>query len=134
MILGFKKIYVESILHETKIHTIRWGKRWQPNMAIQFYASPRTKQMYKFREDGIVRSVQDIEIEFNRNPIDSICHIDGRRLSILEMDRFAKNDGFRNFWEFAYAMDHENVGIFEGQIVHWTDFRYWEEGADQCAQ
>ncbi len=121
MILGFKKQFNKSILDGTKIHSIRAGKRWKAEMAIHFYNHVRTKRMDKFRM-GTCISVQDIEIEWRPAILTYIMRvwIDGRLLSRDEVNILTKNDGFEDTYEFEFWFNKS----FNGQIIHWTNFRY----------
>lgn len=121
MILGFKKQFNKSILDGTKIHSIRAGKRWKSGMAIHFYNHVRTKRMTKFKM-GTCVSVQDIEIIWMPATITNILcvHIDGRSLNRDEINILIKNDGFEGTTEFECFFNKS----FEGQIIHFTNFKY----------
>jgi hypothetical protein len=114
-----------------KIHSIRKGKRWRPEMSIQMAFWYRTKKYWQFnayfKALEKCTGTQDIEIfydylisdEWEQTQIKRVF-IDGNELSEKEIDTLAKNDGFDSVDDFFNWFDND----FEGQIVHWTDFRY----------
>lgn len=116
MILGFKTQFNDKIISREKIHTIRKGKRWRPGMKIQFYNHVRTKKMVKFKHDQVCIGVQNIKIE----GYSFIIFIDGKFFSPTKYLSLAINDGFDNIAGFLNWFDKP----FEGQIIHWTDFKY----------
>lgn len=120
MILGFKEQFNKPIETGVKTHTIRNGHRWKKGMKIHFYNNVRTKKMKKFRDDGIVISVQDISITWN-GEIPEIS-IDSLLMPITLHDLLAINDGFSNKEELYRWFKND----FKGQIIHWTNFRYYK--------
>lgn len=126
-----------------KIHTIRAGSRWKAGDLIHMAYGVRSKNYEQFNKgiEGLQRvvSVQDVFIPF------SIYAYEMRMVSILIDDEplfsgqvmkngsnscspddrkfiesFAKNDGFKDSMEFFKWFRKD----FEGQIIHWTDYRY----------
>lgn len=114
MVLGFKKQFPEKIISGQKIHTIRVGNRWKPGMKIHFATGVRTKNYQQFNS-GTCVSVQSIRIYF---PSGNVL-IDWELFHNKEL--LAKNDGFDSFQEMQDWFGKDGV---EGQIIHWTDFRY----------
>lgn len=139
MVLGFKTTingkptgFPEKILAGTKIHSIRSGNRWKQGMKIHPATGVRTKH-YKQITPYILKviSVQDIEIRFNEmfSTVVIIDGIFGYESSMTQdkevLETLAKNDGFETFEDFAKAFQSIHPGKeFQGQIIHWTDYRY----------
>jgi hypothetical protein len=114
MVLGFKKQFPEKIINGEKIHTIRKGYRWKAGTKIHFATGVRTKNYNQFNS-GVCVSVQSIEIYY---PSGNVI-IDGELFH--KKVTLARNDGFDSFEELQ---DWFGKGIFKGQIIHWTDFKY----------
>lgn len=122
MVLAFKKHFVDGILTNTKIHTIREDKhdRWKTGKKIHFATGVRTKHYQQFMQ-GICKSTQSIEIKRLNGWIeDTEVKIDGRILSKMEVRDLAWNDGFANINEFCMWFKDG----FKGKLIHWTDKRY----------
>jgi len=130
MVLGFRieqngkpTGFPDKIKDGRKIHTIREdvNDRWKPGKQIQFATGVRTKFYDQFHS-GYCISTQAIRIRHvNMHFITRhAVFIDDRLLSIEEVDRLAKNDGFENRGAF-YEWFNKN---FDGKIIHWTDFKY----------
>lgn len=147
MILGFKPQFVPKILNGTKIHTIRKGNRWKPGMSIQMATGVRTKNYCQFNTDisnlQICKSVQTIKIRFNHACdiwqfhiwnsnirlyftfsiyIDDIQIVGKSYIHLL-----ALNDGFEDvdsFINWFYNARNLELNMYEGQIIHWTNFKY----------
>jgi hypothetical protein len=121
MILGFKEEFVPKVIDGSKIHTLRDGERWSEGMEINFYAKARTKDMYKFKKDGVVKSTQEVFMTL-RWALE--ISIDDKYLLPHEIDLFIKNDGFENRNTFQNFFFAEKVDFVKKQLVHWTDFKY----------
>lgn len=127
MILGFKQQFKQLILAGTKIHTIREDKndRIKPGMKLQLATGVRTKQYECFAEKECV-SVQQITIIYEYiMPVGETLSIiiDDRSIGSEELEKLAKNDGFKNASDlldfFVGTTDY-----FTGKIIHWTDKKY----------
>jgi hypothetical protein len=133
MILGFKTQFAngeptnfeQKILEGSKIHTLREGDRWSKGNFIHMATGVRTKEYKQFntcRED-LQKCVdtQPVHITWVEGKID--VFVNGRYLTRQEVRQFIKNDGLREHefldWFFPYAED-----MWQGQIIHWTDFKY----------
>lgn len=108
-----------------KIHTVRKGNRWSVGKKIHFATGVRTSRYNQFAE-GVCLGVQDVSINVGTRSIgirdkDNFVVL-GHEDDVLE---FARNDGFDDTYQFWSWFKHE-VGndCFDGQIIHWTDFRY----------
>lgn len=117
-----------------KIHTFRIGHRWRPGMQIHMVTGNRTLHRYQFNleipELGKCVSVQDAII---RN-----CDGDGLSIELMGDENtpsrflaeadillFAANDGFNSIFELEdWFFSDGNLDIIEGQIIHWTPFKY----------
>lgn len=122
MIMGFKPHFVASIKGGSKIHSIRKGNRWKEGMKIHCATGVRTKEYNQFDEKMCV-SVQNIKMEWLK-PFSEQKHlfitIDNHTLSIEEMEVLSQNDGFEDLEDFFEWFSED----FDGQIIHWTDFKY----------
>ena len=107
-----------------KIHTIREDKkdRWKVGSDIHFVINNRTKNRFQFAPVLKVKSIQKIEIIWLKPECrkEMYVFIDDRRLSLIEINKLAVNDGFNDVKEFSEWFS-EN---FEGKIIHWTDYSY----------
>lgn len=124
MVLSFKPQFVDKILDGSKIHTIREdkGNRWQAGKLINFATGVRTPQYKQFHQ-AICTGVQTFSIEklsfFEKNDIIFI-EINGKKLTQIEKELLAKNDGFDSLEDFCAFFKSG----FRGEIIHWTDFKY----------
>jgi hypothetical protein len=114
MVLGFKKQFPEKIISGEKIHSIRKGNRWKAGNKIHFATGVRTKNYQQFHF-GKCFTVQDIAIYF---PSGNVL-IDGELF--FDKETLAKNDGFESFDKMLDWFGKDGI---EGQIIHWTDFKY----------
>lgn len=107
-----------------KIHTIREGERWKPGMKIHMATGVRTANYKQFNQDypelQTVVSVQKIIIHNDRDIGKDDLWIDGKKLDLPGMIMLAMNDGFNSTDEFFQWF----TGHFEGQLIHWTNFKY----------
>ena len=137
MILGFQKQFKPLILDGSKIHTIRADKnnRWKPGRKIHFAIGVRTKYYEQFHE-GICKSVQGIRIVNHGNFIfvrvgDDEKHIHSdcidfnkdKRHDIHLIENITQNDGL-SYIEFKTWFTPKLHDVFEGKIIHWTNFLY----------
>ena len=123
--------FAQSILDGTKIHTIRadkkwlWKKRTDDVNAGKKYVSVRewTGRPYNSEHKKIAAfdhvGLQTITI--TNSSTGAQCWIDEKEVPIYEV---AKNDGCSvdDFLEFMFLGSKSN--IFEGVVIHFTDFRY----------
>jgi len=138
MLLGFKTKFPnttptnfkEKILDGTKIHTIRAGNRWKPGMKIHYAIGVRTKNCDIFKIGQCI-SVQPIIMRYGlRNTIIEIMNGDKHSVTFFAntneyMDALIKNDGFDNPYYFYQWFGLHDINChFEGQIIHFTYFRY----------
>ena len=141
MLLPFKKYiqgqpthFKEKILacffkngYNAKIHTIRKSKRIKPGTILHMAYGVRTKFYEQFNIDipelEKCVSTQEIIIKWFypfEDWSDTLIYIDGRIITNDVVQELAKNDGFNNAKDFFdYFIEN-----FEGQIIHWTDFKY----------
>lgn len=127
MVLSFKNQFVDKILDGSKIHTIREDKhnRWQVGSLINFATGVRTKDYKQFHQD-ICTGVQQIIIKPETKEIfipqhdNSMTYVVNGKMTPIGVYQLAIHDGFNHvseFWEFFNKP-------FEGNIIHWTDFKY----------
>ena len=107
MVLSFKPMFKPSILLGTKKHSIRADPhgRWKADRTIHMATGVRTKNYNCFKVDRCI-STQKIIIK-KMSPqykyqalLTTFVFIDGKLLSMVNMERLAKNDGFKNVEEF----------------------------------
>ena len=128
----YRKVFIP------KLHTIRRGSRWKAGMTIHMATGVRTKKYFRFNGDGIgldkCISTQSIKIVWdqvnghNFNSSSAINQngrlvgvwIDGVIASYPVVAKLANNDGFDGVDSFFDWFCHD----FDGQIIHWTKFRY----------
>src|SRR5678815_1735558 len=89
---SFKERFVPMILDKTKRQTIRKKRKGQakPGSTVYLYFGMRTKWCRKLGEEKCT-AVRDIVIKRNGS-----VFVNGRKLTNLEKDTLAYNDGFRN--------------------------------------
>mgnify|MGYP001549084953 CR=1 FL=1 len=127
MLLTFKReSFVQEIIEGTKIHTLRPdpNDRWKPHMKIHFWkGNPRNvKQNPYFFGNGIVFEtprlhLYDDAIEFIHMP----ASIYKPELRGKELDRFARNDGFKDWkaMKLWFPGIHKNM-----KLIFWSDFEF----------
>lgn len=126
MVLGFNRRFVNPILAERKIHTLRLdpGNRWHAGRRIDAATGVRTKHYNKFMEapcTGTQTCTIDYSVEAEEKHFYTpVVTIDGRVLDADEVETLAKNDGFADACEFCKWFSKD----WEGKIIHWTSFRY----------
>jgi hypothetical protein len=115
--------------HHPKLHTIREDKnnRWRVGMSIQYYINARQPNMHSFAPNGIVKSIQEIEIKhWREEEYYPVVEIEGKRHYAYEkegyeaIEQLALNDGFDSVDDF---LDYFNQD-FKGKLIHWTDLKY----------
>lgn len=110
-----------------KIHTFRLGARWRAGMKMHMVYGNRTKERRQFNleypELDTCHGVQKCFITCLHAPQPGIrIEIDGTVVNDL---LFMANDGFDSPDQFYDWFGHPFKTVtHEGQIVHWTDFRY----------
>jgi hypothetical protein len=142
--------YVKEFSEYTpKLHTIREGNRWEPNMKLHMATGVRTKYYRQFNiaieELKFVKSVQRIDIlhrgfsELFNEPKAAIVYIDHKLFyshvwykdnentwrckakGINWFNDFFVNDGFRCASDFWKWFQKP---LRNGQLIHWTDLKY----------
>jgi hypothetical protein len=117
MILGFMDKMIQPILDGTKVHSFRVNQRWQAGMKIHFFAKVRQSGMYQFREPTAVVTTQLAVIT------EEAVLLDGRVLLPLELETFARADGFCDSDEMRSFFALRRLPL-HGQLIHWTSLRY----------
>ncbi|RWX03382.1 hypothetical protein [Flavobacterium cerinum] len=105
-----------------KHHTIREDlkNRWKVGMFIHFVINNRTPNRFQFAPSVFqCKSIQEIEI-LHLNKIQQAIMVDGRYLTVFEMENLAENDGFDCIGDFFTYFNKD----FKGKIIHWTDLKY----------
>lgn len=124
---SFKERFVPLILDDTKKQTIRQKRKKgqvKPGDTLYLYFGLRTKWAKKLKEVTCT-AVRKIDIKRNGS-----VYINGRKLTKLEKDALAYNDGFRNdellpgsaancfrimfrWWNQTHSLP------FTGDIIYW---------------
>jgi|SRR5690606_8875315 len=103
-----------------KIHTIRKGNRFKKGDWIHPVIHNRTKRRYQFIPTFACAGTQSFKISYTENK--PHVFIDGKLYSDYEyLEMLALKDGFPDLESF-FSWFNEDM---DGQIVHWTGFRYW---------
>ena len=119
MNIHYKKEYAETLQDGTKKHTIR-KRKVLAGRVLKHIVYPYHPDKRKSVLENICISTQDIEIVPAGSINEGKVYIEGRRLSVPEMQQLACNDGFScliDFWLFFN--EH-----FKGSIIHWTELKY----------
>lgn len=127
---SFKSQFEEPIATLAKRQTVRgYRKRHaRPGEPVQLYAAMRTRNCRKIlMPDPICIDVRQITIRFDWNRLELIrsIEIEGLPLSPIEMDAFARADGFDaefgapivhmgRFW-----LDNHGLADFDGVVIRW---------------
>lgn len=127
MLLGFKHQFVNPILEEIKIHTIRAdvNNRWQSGKTIHMCTGLRTKDLNIFNIKPCI-SVQRIIIDTYHEGIYLLKKTDSfpnNWLQPTEIEILSRNDGFKrlsDFWEWFRNDKYD--GTYK--IIHWTQLTY----------
>lgn len=131
MLLGFKKQFVEPILQDEKLHTIRDDvhDRWQPGKTIHMCTGLRTKDLNIFKVKPCI-SVQKIVIDTYHEGICILNYAHVIRhdwLQPTEIQILIRNDGFKHssdFWEWFRG----DSNMVTKKLIHWTHLTYPIEG------
>lgn len=116
-------------LVKAKLHTIREDSkdRWKKGKKIDFFINVRKKDMLRFAPVLPVLSVQDIHIMYRSaniffadNMYSADVYIDKEKLSLFDLKRLARNDGFDTVEDFLAYFNED----FTGKVIHWTDLKY----------
>jgi hypothetical protein len=128
MVIGFKKQFVEPILHGTKVLTIRDDKngRWKPGMIMHMYTGGRFSKEYHQFDEKICLSTQRVFMTYTH--ILEITVGNTELFGYNEREKFAKEDGFENLKAFEAWWIPEikkNAGQeLSRKVIHWTALRY----------
>jgi hypothetical protein len=143
MILSYSKEKFKSlILTREKHHSIRedeW-KRWKPDMKIhQWFRNPRLKgkvtpDPHQFGEDTC-KGVEEITIVRTGDMDHQLSvNVGGKELTLLEITKLAKNDGFEGLKDFRLWFIPKKSPRYIGRIIHWTDLRYGSQTVEVSLQ
>jgi hypothetical protein len=121
---GNPTFFPEKILKREKIHTIRAGYQFNDGDTILFRYwkdKPYRSKQVEFRDPAIV-SVQKIKMEWKG--LEFHVEIDGKEMGDGIILKLSKNDGLAPSEFIDWFTKGKAEGRFEGQIRHWTDFKY----------
>ncbi len=125
--------FEENLTQGVKIHTVRgndgntWGKRCQDVMDGKKYLTVRewTGRPYNSEQRELARfdkiGLQRITMTNDSSDAVPQCWVDGHKVDVKLV---AANDGLsvEDFVDWFFGRNTEN--IFEGVVIHFTDFRY----------
>lgn len=99
VLFNFKSQFAELVASGRKRQTVRAPRQVRPKVGdiARCYTGLRTASTRLLASAAIVE-VSDIEINFRSTAI----KIDGRRLSAIEAERFARDDGFESLDQFLH--------------------------------
>ena len=128
---SFQKQFVAEIQAGKKHQTIRAHRKNNRHARVgerlQLYCGLRTKNCQKlFDNDPICRGVDDVEIDItDGGKIEQIV-LNGRKLTSIEIEDFAKADGFRPSDGLTardvmgeFFLNHYGAGHFKGNVIMW---------------
>nr|UWG84734.1 MAG: hypothetical protein [Bacteriophage sp.] len=130
---GEKTGFEQKLKNGIKKHTIRynakdvWDKRYNDISKSKKYLSVRewTGRPYNSEQREFARydkiGLQKITMTYSSTDEVPQCWVDGKHVSAYDL---AKNDGLsvEDFTEWFFGCNKGNV--FDGVIIHFTDFRY----------
>lgn len=147
MLLNFKPRFIDPIKIGTKVHTLRKRRKLQPKVGetMHMYSGLRTNRCQLISKDEKIISIQRVFIRFHfigltekSLQIETKICVEGRALSMDEMQAFARFDGFKHLTDFSkfWILDvikntkmklfkgHPYKYVFSGFCYHWTDLKY----------
>jgi hypothetical protein len=133
---SFKKYFAPQIETSFKRQTIRAdrARHARPGEAIQLYVGMRTRHCTKIRPDVICESISPVRFEFECGTISRIV-VQDRELTEVEMEEFARQDGFapEHFNEPSgyrgntalenmdtFWIDNHGEAPFIGVLIRWS--------------
>jgi hypothetical protein len=119
MNMHYKKEYAEPLRKGVKLHTIR-KRKVSVGLTLKHIVYPYHKDKRECVLENTCICTQNIEIVPGAIINDGKVYIEGRLLSLNEMQRLAWNDGFVNLVDFWMFFNE----YFKGYIIHWTDLQY----------
>jgi len=122
----FKPKLAALVTAGTKTHTIRkWRKRpFKVGDPLMFYTGFRTPACRKIRADTTCTAVTEIAIHPERREVmlangSRYGETAGRCLTLVELDRLAREDGFANADAFFKFFLDTHGSALRGQLVEW---------------
>ena len=132
---GQETNFANKFLSGEKKHTIRqnydlWKVNAEKMKRVNFYVSIRqwTGRPYHSSMEEIAKihklGIQSIAIYYHSDNDTMTAKIDGKEW--FDADTLAKNDGLsiQDFKEWFFGKEPKEDKVFNGCIVHFTDFRY----------
>lgn len=125
---SFKEQFVAPIQDNVKRQTIRAprlgrSRHARPGDQLQLYTAMRTKFCTLIGR-AICLSVSGITMDLGRPRIQYV-DTQGGVTTIFDFDRFAQEDGFRDWDDMRafWAQEHPGITVFDGVLIRWTEFR-----------
>jgi hypothetical protein len=121
MIISFSKDqFVERIASGQKIHTVRSDQhnRWKPGMKMHMWrGNPRNTSANPYHfANAVVKTVARINISLtDLDGVFNYITIDGKLLNDVQMEAFAKSDGFDDLKQMAEFFPEP----FWGKLIIW---------------
>lgn len=112
-LLNYQKRFAALVESGVKRQTIRAKRKHpaKPGQTLYHYTGLRTKACRKLRED-VCTEVQDLILFRNALALDNILYDGG-------FDKFARNDGFKNWDEMRDWFEKTHGFPFEGDLIKW---------------
>lgn len=118
---GINTLFAVNLFAGRKIHTIRTDRSYGSSVLriLTRGASSYVCVIKNFVQVGL----QHITMTYGADDKLPQAWVDGKSVPI---ETLAKNDGLRveDFVEFFFGTKQYNNNVFEGVILHFTDFRY----------
>ncbi|APX83790.1 hypothetical protein BV511_03020 [Methylorubrum extorquens] len=123
---SFKKRFGPPILAGTKGQTIRADRKRhaRPGEELQLYTGMRTRQCQLLGRTPCL-SVMPVRLCFSEQSATAPFEVGGAFLSWVEMEAFAKADGFEDiadmarFWWDEHPPKHGDTINFQGVLIRW---------------
>lgn len=113
---NFKKNLVKPILSNEKFYTIRATRRSKEDDKLQLYTGQRTKQCKLI---GYATCSGTYVVFINEKSVSVENH---RYSGVIELDTFARGDGFKCFEDMKDFFRKTHGLPFQGFITYWRDF------------
>lgn len=124
---SFKERFVAPIQDGVKRQTIRSprlgrSRHARPGDNLQLYTAMRTKYCTLIGR-AVCLSVSTIALDFEHTKI-QYRDVGGGVTTIFDRDKFAEEDGFRDWNEMRsfWGDQHPGVSHFDGILIRWTYF------------
>ena len=115
MNINYKKEMERALANGVKLHTIR-----QKPIAVGTMMNHIVYPYHKIERRCVLSNFCTATQNISIDPDARVIFVDGKEQSKSDMERLAKNDGFKtmdDFWTFFNVQ-------YKGMIIHWTTTKY----------